>query len=98
MRARQRRTTGTAWQKEALVREVRKRVGDKWTLLVIEELSEGGELRLTQLRDRIGGGSQEMLGEAAADPGLADARGAAALERARRLFTWGAKAGQTLEV
>jgi DNA-binding HxlR family transcriptional regulator len=37
------------------------RVGDKWTLLVIEELGSGGKLRFTQLRDRIGGVSQKML-------------------------------------
>jgi DNA-binding HxlR family transcriptional regulator len=37
------------------------RVGDKWTLLVIEELGSGGEMRFTQLRDRIGGVSQKML-------------------------------------
>jgi DNA-binding HxlR family transcriptional regulator len=47
--------------KEALVREILERVADKWTLLVIEELVEGGELRFTQLRDRIGGVSQKML-------------------------------------
>jgi DNA-binding HxlR family transcriptional regulator len=47
-------------EKEALVREVLERVADKWTLLVIEELGEG-ELRFTQLRDRIGGVSQKML-------------------------------------
>ena len=48
-------------KKEALVREMLGRVGDKWTLVVIEELSTGGELRFTQLRDRIGGLSQKML-------------------------------------
>ncbi len=41
---------------------------------------------------------REMLAEAAADRGLVEARAAAALERARRLFTWDAKARQTLEV
>ena len=48
-------------QKEALVREMLERVGDKWTLLVIEELGSGGEMRFTELRDRIGGVSQKML-------------------------------------
>jgi DNA-binding HxlR family transcriptional regulator len=48
-------------RKEALVREILERVGDKWTLLVIEELGTAGELRFTQLRDRIGGVSQKML-------------------------------------
>jgi DNA-binding HxlR family transcriptional regulator len=55
------RTPEAAAQKEALVREMLERVGDKWTLLVIEELGSGGELRFTQLRDRIGGVSQKML-------------------------------------
>jgi DNA-binding HxlR family transcriptional regulator len=50
-----------AAQKEALVREMLERVGDKWTLLVIEELGSGGEMRFTQLRDRIGNVSQKML-------------------------------------
>ncbi len=48
-------------EKEALLREILERVGDKWTLLVIEELGTGGELRFTQLRDRIGNVSQKML-------------------------------------
>ena len=47
-------------EKEALVHEILGRVADKWTLLVIEELAEG-ELRFTQLRDRISGVSQKML-------------------------------------
>jgi DNA-binding HxlR family transcriptional regulator len=55
------RAGGAAAQKEALVREILERVGDKWTLLVIEELGNGGELRFTRLRDRIGGVSQKML-------------------------------------
>jgi DNA-binding HxlR family transcriptional regulator len=46
---------------EALVREILERVGDKWTLLVIEELGAAGPLRFTRLRDRIGGVSQKML-------------------------------------
>jgi DNA-binding HxlR family transcriptional regulator len=54
-------TPEAAAQKEALVREMLERVGDKWTLLVIEELGSGGEMRFTQLRDRIGGVSQKML-------------------------------------
>ena len=48
-------------EKEALVREILERVADKWTLLVIEELGSGGEIRFTQLRERIGGVSQKML-------------------------------------
>ena len=46
---------------EALLREVLERVADKWTLLVLNALEEGGEMRFTRLRDRIGGGSQKML-------------------------------------
>lgn len=48
-------------QKEALVRELLGRVGDKWTLLVIEALSEGGELRFSRLQRAVGGISQKML-------------------------------------
>ncbi len=46
---------------EALVREILDRIADKWTLVVIEELGTGGEMRFTELRDRIGGVSQKML-------------------------------------
>jgi DNA-binding HxlR family transcriptional regulator len=59
--ARQAKTPEAVAHKEALVREMLERVGDKWTLLVIEELGSGGEMRFTQLRDRIGGVSQKML-------------------------------------
>lgn len=48
-------------KKEALVREMLGRVGDKWSLLVIEALSEEGELRFSRLRARVGGISQKML-------------------------------------
>ena len=48
-------------QKEALVRELLGRVGDKWTLLVIEALSDGGELRFSRLQQAVGGISQKML-------------------------------------
>ena len=48
-------------EKEALVREVLERIADKWTLLVLDALEEGGEVRFTRLRDRIGGVSQKML-------------------------------------
>ena len=47
--------------KEALVRELLARVGDKWTLLVIEALSSGGVLRFSRLRAAVGGVSQKML-------------------------------------
>lgn len=48
-------------QQEALLREVLERVADKWTLLVLDALEEGGEMRFTRLRDRVGGVSQKML-------------------------------------
>jgi DNA-binding HxlR family transcriptional regulator len=59
--ARQNQASDAQTKKEALVREVLERVGDKWTVLVIEELGSGGEMRFTRLRDRIGGVSQKML-------------------------------------
>lgn len=43
------------------MRELLARVGDKWTLLVIEALSEGGELRFSRLQRAVGGISQKML-------------------------------------
>lgn len=46
---------------EALVNEVIGRVADKWTMLVLEVLAEHGELRFTQVGDRVGGISQKML-------------------------------------
>ncbi|HUJ60224.1 MAG TPA: helix-turn-helix domain-containing protein [Kofleriaceae bacterium] len=48
-------------RREALVREMLGRVGDKWTLLVIDALVDAGELRFSRLRDAIGGISQKML-------------------------------------
>ncbi len=51
----------TLTPRDALVREILERVGDKWTFLVIEELDSGGRMRFTQLRDRIGNVSQKML-------------------------------------
>jgi DNA-binding HxlR family transcriptional regulator len=55
------RRRATQAEKDALVREMLGRVGDKWTLLVIEELGSGGEMRFTRLRERIGNVSQKML-------------------------------------
>lgn len=46
---------------EAMVHELIGRVADKWTLLVVEELEENGELRFTQLSRKIPGISQKML-------------------------------------
>ena len=46
---------------EALVREIIGRVADKWTMLVLEALTEHGRLRFTRLGKLIGGVSQKML-------------------------------------
>ncbi len=48
-------------QVEGMVHELLGRVADKWTLLVLEELEEHGELRFTQLSRRIPAVSQKML-------------------------------------
>jgi DNA-binding HxlR family transcriptional regulator len=48
-------------EQEALLREVLERVADKWTLLVLNALEEGGDVRFTRLRERVGGVSQKML-------------------------------------
>jgi DNA-binding HxlR family transcriptional regulator len=42
-------------------REVLDLIADKWTLLVIEVLSEEGELRFSRVQERVGGISQKML-------------------------------------
>jgi DNA-binding HxlR family transcriptional regulator len=46
---------------EALVTELIGRVADKWTMLILEELAEKGELRFTQLGKSVPGISQKML-------------------------------------
>ena len=46
---------------DALVNEVIARVADKWTLLVLEALEEGGEQRFTALGRAVPGISQKML-------------------------------------
>ncbi len=46
---------------EALVTQVIARVADKWTMIVLEVLSEHGELRFTRLGELCGGVSQKML-------------------------------------
>jgi DNA-binding HxlR family transcriptional regulator len=46
---------------ETLVNELIGRVADKWTMLVIEALAVGGEVRFTRLAAAIGGISQKML-------------------------------------
>ena len=46
---------------EALVTEVIGRVADKWTMIVLEVLTEHGELRVTRIGELAGGISQKML-------------------------------------
>lgn len=46
---------------ETLVHELIGRVADKWTMLVLEVLSEHGELRFTRLSELVPGISQKML-------------------------------------
>ena len=46
---------------EALVMDLIGRVADKWTLFVLEELEEQGEMRFTRLSRAIPGISQKML-------------------------------------
>jgi DNA-binding HxlR family transcriptional regulator len=48
-------------EKTALVREMLGRVGDKWTLLVIDALDGEDALRFSRLQQRVGGFSQRML-------------------------------------
>jgi DNA-binding HxlR family transcriptional regulator len=46
---------------DALVNQLIGRVADKWTMLILEVLAEGGELRFTRISERIEGISQKML-------------------------------------
>ncbi|MFZ5746156.1 MAG: winged helix-turn-helix transcriptional regulator [Pseudomonadota bacterium] len=46
---------------EALVTEIIGRVADKWTMVVLEVLTEHGELRFSRLRSLCDGISQKML-------------------------------------
>lgn len=46
---------------EQLVNDLIGRVADKWTMIVIEVLSEAEELRFTQLSRKVPGISQKML-------------------------------------
>ena len=46
---------------ETLVTELIGRVADKWTMLVLEALTEQGELRFTRLCERLPGISYKML-------------------------------------
>ena len=46
---------------EALVNDVIGRIADKWTMLVLEVLTQHGELRFTRVGELVGGISQKML-------------------------------------
>lgn len=46
---------------EELVRGIIGQVADKWTMLVLEELEEGGTLRFTEISRRVPDISQKML-------------------------------------
>jgi DNA-binding HxlR family transcriptional regulator len=46
---------------EALVNDLIERVADKWTMLILEVLTEKGELRFTRLGELVQGISQKML-------------------------------------
>ena len=46
---------------EALVTELIGRVADKWTMLILEVLTEQGELRFTRLSEQVPGISYKML-------------------------------------
>jgi len=46
---------------DALVTELISRVADKWTMLIIEVLTERGELRFTRLSELVAGISYKML-------------------------------------
>lgn len=46
---------------EALVREIIAQVADKWTMLVLEILEEGGTMRFTEIGRTVGDISQKML-------------------------------------
>jgi DNA-binding HxlR family transcriptional regulator len=45
----------------ALVTDLIGRIADKWTMLVLEELAEKGEMRFTQVARAVPGVSQKML-------------------------------------
>jgi DNA-binding HxlR family transcriptional regulator len=46
---------------EALVTDLIGRVADKWTMLILEVLTEKGEMRFTRLSEAVEGISQKML-------------------------------------
>src|SRR5262249_13542764 len=48
-------------EKEELVHQILETVADTWTLIVIEELAQAGELRFSRLLERVPNISQKML-------------------------------------
>ena len=46
---------------EALVNDLIGRVADKWTMLILEVLEQGGTMRFTRIGDAVPGISQKML-------------------------------------
>jgi DNA-binding HxlR family transcriptional regulator len=46
---------------EILVSDLIGRIADKWTMLILELLTEKGELRFTRISDQVPGISQKML-------------------------------------
>jgi DNA-binding HxlR family transcriptional regulator len=46
---------------EALVTDLIGHVADKWTMLILEVLAEGGTMRFTRIGDAVRGISQKML-------------------------------------
>ena len=51
----------TSAARRAMVHETLDRIADKWTLLAIDALWDGGEMRFGELRARMSGVSQKML-------------------------------------
>ena len=45
----------------ALVNDLIGRIADKWTMLILEVLSQNGEMRFTRIGEAVGGISQKML-------------------------------------
>lgn len=70
---------------EVLVREIIGRVADKWTMLVLEVLTEHGRLRFTRLGELIGGVSQKMLTKNGSPDGSGRACGADGVSRYPRV-------------
>ncbi len=46
---------------DRLVKDLIGRVADKWTMLILEVLTEKGELRFTRIGEQVAGISQKML-------------------------------------